>query len=165
MEIYVILATIVSGLLSGTVVYIMGERSAKKKNKLQLFTTLMQLRGTLSSNEKANAFNIIEIVYHDNKNVIEKWNELLNAYILYFSNFDLNTSIVLLNNIWDREVKLLEEMAKALKYKNIDWNTINKPFVEVKFNFNNHFQQMSSGSLLQHLLRGTVTGNNNENNM
>ncbi len=124
--------TIFSGLLSGLLVFMLqiwlNRRKTKRDDKMEIFKTLMQMRYMNVSHEKTKALNSIEIVFYKCKPVIKAWQELYEAYAVSFNDKDEVQQIILRNNIDDKEIALLEEMANNLGYKKIKWHTIKKSY-------------------------------------
>ena len=98
-------------------------RSEKRKDKMQIFRTLMTSRIGWSM-EKSYALNTIDIVFADDKNVRAAWKELYDKYCV--DNPDEHH----LNKIQQAEDKPLETMAVSLGYKDkITWETIQNPYI------------------------------------
>ena len=84
--------------------------SAKRKDKMDVFKTMMMNRIGWSV-EGTRAMNIIDIVFSDDKNVRQAWSEQL-------------------KQMQQAQDKLLEKMAISLGYKDkITWETIQNPYV------------------------------------
>lgn len=100
-------------------------RSEKRKDKLKVFTHLMSYRyfGYVDQ-VSVNILNSVPIVFHDDKNVVKK-------YYNYIQSLNIKPEDVELkgNEINNNKTKMLEEMAKALKYKNINWEIIQNPYL------------------------------------
>ena len=52
------------------------ESSERRRNKLHVFAKLMQERASLSSIEGVRALNLIDVIFHDSREVREAWAEL-----------------------------------------------------------------------------------------
>jgi hypothetical protein len=52
----------------------------RRKNKLEVFATLMQERAALYSEDGVRALNVIDVVFHDSRDVREAWTELFETF-------------------------------------------------------------------------------------
>ena len=101
-------------------------RSEKRKDKMQIFKTLMTSRIYGWTPESVHALNIIDIVFANDKNVRAAWKDLNDKY--HVSNPDEPH----LKKIENAQYKLLEEIACSLGYKDkITWETIQNPYMPV----------------------------------
>lgn len=97
-------------------------RANKRKDKLEIFKTLMISRSGWSM-ESYRALNIIDIVFADDETVRARWKEYYDKLCIE------NPSEVELKKIGTAQVKLLEAMAVSLGYKDkITWETIQNPY-------------------------------------
>lgn len=98
-------------------------RSEKRKDKMQIFRTLMTSRIGWSL-EKSYALNIIDIVFANDKEVRAAWKDLYDKYCV--ENPDEHQQ----KKTQQAEDKLLETMAVSLGYKDkITWETIQNPYI------------------------------------
>lgn len=98
----------------------------KRKDKMQLFKTLMASRIYAWTPDSVYALNIIDIVFADDKQVRAAWKDLNDK--LNVSNPDEHH----LQKIQKSQYKLLEAIARSLGYKNkITWETIQNPYLPV----------------------------------
>ena len=94
-------------------------RAEIRKDKMQIFKTLMTSRIYGWTPESVNCFNIIDIVFADDKTVREAWKDLYDKYCVQ------NPNEAQLKKIQNAQYKLLETMANSLGYKNkVTWETI-----------------------------------------
>ena len=101
-------------------------RSEKRKDKVQIFKTLMPSRIYGWTPDSVNALNVIDIVYSDDKKVREAWKDLNDKYRV------TNPDQQHLKKIENAQYKLLEAMANSLGYKDkITWETIQNPYMPV----------------------------------
>ena len=101
-------------------------RSEKRKDKMQIFKTLMTSRIYGWTPESVNALNIIDIVFANDKNVRAAWKDLNDKY--HVSDPDQQH----LKKIENAQYKLLEAIACSLGYKDkITWETIQNPYMPV----------------------------------
>lgn len=98
-------------------------RSERRKDKLDIFKSLMIARNGWSS-ESVRALNIIDIVYADDTNVRMRWKEYYDRLCIE------NPSDTDLKKIKTAQEKLLEAMAVSLGYKDtVTWETIQNSYV------------------------------------
>lgn len=135
MDYKTILVSIISALFSGIIVFMLqvlnAERTAKRNDKMELFKTLMQMRYMTVSHEKTKALNSIEIMFYDCKPVLDAWKELYDAYAVDLTNKSDEQKILYKNNIDDKEIALLEEIANNLGYNKIKWHSIKKSYTPI----------------------------------
>ena len=114
----VIITSLISGLLATLVTILWQKVSEEKHSKRDVFETLMSYRYDICDEKNVAALNKIDVIFKQNKNV-------LNAYKEFKSEAD-NAALNLdkPNHIFDKHLKILEEMAKCLGFKNINWEII-----------------------------------------
>lgn len=99
-------------------------RAEIRKDKMQIFKTLMTSRIYGWTQESVHCLNIIEIVFSDDKKVCEAWKDLYDKYCVQ------NPDETQLKKIQNAQYKLLETIAKSLGYKNkVTWETIQNPYI------------------------------------
>jgi hypothetical protein len=99
-------------------------RAEKRKDKMQIFKTLMTSRIYGWTQESVYCMNIIDIVFADDKKVRDAWKDLYDKYCVR------NPDETQLRKIQNAQYKLLETMAKSLGYKDkVTWETIQNPYV------------------------------------
>ena len=97
--------------------------SAKRKDKMDVFKTMMMNRIGWSV-EGTRAMNIIDIVFSDDKNVRQAWSEYYHALCVK------DPDEIQLKQMQQAQDKLLEKMAISLGYKDkITWETIQNPYI------------------------------------
>ena len=122
MDVINIISIIVSPIIAVIVGQILQNNSKKRAEKLEIFKTLMVSRGLGWSVESVRALNVIEVVFGDDKNVLNQWK-------IYYDRLCVeNTNETELAKIKSEGDKLLEVIAKSLGYK-ITWETIQKPSI------------------------------------
>ena len=98
-------------------------REAKRKDKLEIFKTLMANR-VIWSPESVRAMNTIDIVFSTDKGVRKAWKEYYDALCV------VNPNEIQAKRVQQSQIKLLEEMAVSLGYKDkITWETIQNPYI------------------------------------
>lgn len=114
-----IITIIVSAILSGVFATIITlwwqNKSEKTKVRREIFTTLMAYRYNISHTESVKALNCVQAVFYDCENVKQAWIKFKNA---------ADKQPFSKQNLEDAHITLLEEIAKVLKYKNINWQEI-----------------------------------------
>ena len=95
-----------------------------RKDKMEIFRTLMIGRGMGWSIEKIKAFNIIEVVFGEDKKVVNQWRNYHDRLCVE------NPTETELLKIKTEGDKLLDVMAKSLGYaENVTWETIQNPYI------------------------------------
>lgn len=101
------------------------DRSEKRKDKMRVFTHLMSYRVFGYTDQvSVNILNSVPIVFYKDKDVIEKFNK----YIISL-NIKKEDVIQKQKEIEDNKTNMLLAMATVLKYKNIDWEIIQNPYI------------------------------------
>ncbi len=99
-------------------------RSEKRKDKMQIFKTLMTSRIYGWTQDSVYCMNIIDIVFADDEKVCNAWKDLYDKYCVQ------NPDETQLKKIQNAQYKLLETMAISLGYKDkITWETIQNPYI------------------------------------
>ena len=111
----VIITALISGLLATIVTIIWQRKSATFNRKLHVFETLMSYRYMISAEESVKALNTVDIIFYKDSAVRKAYSDFLN---------ETDKKPEFNPQIGDKHLKLLEEMAKALKLKNIHWDEI-----------------------------------------
>ena len=97
--------------------------SQRRKDKLEIFKTLMMSRGLGWNVESVRALNIVDIVFSDDDTVRARWKEYYRQLCIQEPN-DMQ-----LKQKLEAQDKLLEAMAKSLGYENqVTWETIQNPY-------------------------------------
>ena len=125
MECINLVAIIVIPILAVIIGQYLQDRSEKRKDKMRVFTHLMSYRSFGYIDQySVNIFNSVPIIFYDDKEVIEKYN-------IYLKSLNIKPDDVQIKQkeIEDNKTKMLEAMAKALKYKNINWELIQNPYI------------------------------------
>lgn len=100
-------------------------KSEKRKDKMRVFSHLMSYRAfNYTDQYSVNILNSIPIVFYKDADVIEKYKN-------YIQSLNIKPEDVLQKQkeIEDNKTKMLESMAKSLGYKNINWETIQNPYL------------------------------------
>jgi len=122
-DILTLLALIIIPIFAVVVAQWLQNRSEKRKDKMQIFRTLMTSRIGWSM-EKSYALNTIDIVFANDKAVRAEWKDLYDKYCV------VNPDEQQQKKIQQAEYKLLETMAVSLGYKDkITWETIQNPYM------------------------------------
>lgn len=100
--------------------------SEKRKDKMQIFKTLMTSRIYGWTPDSVHALNVIDIVFADDKNVRDAWKDLNDKYRV------TNPDQQHIKKIENAQYKLLEAIANSLGYKKkITWETIQNPYMPI----------------------------------
>lgn len=122
MDIINIIAIIISPIVAVIVGQYLQNKSKKREDKLEIFKILMVSRGLGWSTESVRALNIIEVVFSDDKNVLNQWKKYYDKLCVEEPNETELSKIKIEGD------KLLEVIAKSLGYK-ITWETIQNPYI------------------------------------
>ena len=99
-------------------------RAEIRKDKMQIFKTLMTSRIYGWTQESVHCLNIIDIVFADDKTFRDAWKDLYDKYCVQ------NPDAAQLKKIQNAQYKLLETISKSLGYKDkVTWETIQNPYV------------------------------------
>ena len=107
-----ILAVIVAPIASVIIAQKLQERASLRKDKMDLFKTLMMARNGWTV-ESVRALNILDIVYSDDNKVRAAWRKYYDRLCV-----DDNPTETELKKIQEAQYELLETMAVSLGYKN-----------------------------------------------
>lgn len=122
-----IVAIIVVPILAVIIGQKLQDRSEKRKDKMRVFSHLMSYRSfDYVDQYSVNIFNSVPIVFYDDNDVLEKYNIYLKSMNIMPEQMPQKKK-----EIEDNKTKMLEAMAKSLKYKNINWETIQNPYVPI----------------------------------
>ena len=127
-----IFAILASPLIAVWVTLLVEKRRQKRRDKLELFKTMMTQRGFSASYAWVDAINSLSVVFADEKSVVSAVNDFMQVVgTRPFNNEEYE----------NKKIKLLEKMAISLGYKkNIDWEQLRKAYYpqwminEVNFN-------------------------------
>lgn len=99
-------------------------KAERRKDKVQIFKTLMTSRIYGWTQESVHCLNVIDIVFSDDKKVRDAWKDLYDKYCVR------NPDDVQLKKIQNAQYKLLETISKSLGYKDkITWENIQNPYI------------------------------------
>lgn len=147
MDIINVIAIIISPVIAVIVGQILQNNRKKRVDKLEIFKSLMISRGLGWSVESVRALNIIEVVFCDDKRVLNQWK-------IYYDKLCVeNPNETELSKIKTEGDKLLEVIAKSLGY-NITWETIQKPYIPkgLKDNMNQQQQYMDNQTSVMNMM-------------
>lgn len=100
------------------------DRAQRRKDKIEIFRTLMMNRGIGWTAEAVRALNIIDLVFSDDEEVRAKWKGYYNQLCIQSPN-EMQRK-----QVQEAQDKLLEAMAISLGYKEqITWQTIQNPYI------------------------------------
>lgn len=111
----IIVSAILSGIFATVITLWWQNKSEKTKMRREIFTTLMAYRFKIAHAESVKALNCVQAVFYDCENVMQAWLKFKDAADKQpFSKQGLE----------DAHITLLEEIAKVLNYKHINWQNI-----------------------------------------
>jgi hypothetical protein len=110
---------LLSGLVATVITLFWQGKAATQKRKYEIFVDLMSSRFKLDSEKVVYALNMIDVVFHND-------NAVRGAYEQFCD--EANRPEDGRNSAEDKFLKLLEEIAKVLKLKNITWDRIKKQY-------------------------------------
>lgn len=124
MEIINILAVIIAPVIAVVVGQHLQDRAEKRRDKMQIFKTLMTSRIYGWTPEGVHALNLIDVVFVKDIPVRAAWKSLLEAYS------STEKSDLMKKKREDLMCALLEKMAISVGYKDkITWETIRNPYI------------------------------------
>lgn len=116
-----IISVVVAPIVAVWIGQYLQDRANKRKDKMELFKTLMISRAIGMNLDTIRSYNMIDIVFMDSAIVREQW-------MVYYSTLDSKNFDA--EKIKKERYKLLETMAKDLGYKDkITWETIQYPYI------------------------------------
>ena len=127
-----IFAILASPLIAVGITLLVETRRQKRRDKLELFKTMMTQRGFSASYAWVDAINSLVVVFSDDQSVISAVNDFMRI---------VNTQPFNNEEYENKKIKLLEKIAASLGYKkNIDWEQLRNAYYpqwminEVNFN-------------------------------
>lgn len=106
-----LLALIVVPIVAVVIGQCLQTRAKKRDDKMRIFETLMTSRAFGLDNESVRAYNLIHIVFADEKDVREKWVDYYESLCIE------NPNEAQLAESMEKQTRLLKAMASALGYK------------------------------------------------
>ena len=150
-DFFTLAALIIIPIVAVVIAQWLQNRSEKRKDKMQIFKTLMTSRIYGWTPDSVNALNIIDIVFSDDEKVRAAWKDLNDKYRV------TNPDQQHLKKIENAQYKLLEAMANSLGYKDkITWETIQNPYMPVGM-----AQQIEAQKNMQQAYYSAINGVNN----
>lgn len=118
-----IIAVIAAPIIAVKVGQYLQDRAQLRKDKMDIFKTLMVNRYGWSI-ETVQAMNIIEIVFSDDDNVLNAWKDF------YDKSCVESPDEMQLKKMQTAKDKLIETMAQSLGYRQkVTWETIQNPYI------------------------------------
>lgn len=114
-----ILSVLLSGILSTVITIIYQRYSEEARAKREIFQTAVSYRFSIAEEENVRSLNSIDVVFHKHDHVRKAWK----AYMDEAYKAPPNEQ-----NIKDKYIKLLEEMAVACGYKDVRWDDLKKVY-------------------------------------
>ena len=119
----IIFTSLISGILATILTIIVQRFSEIKKTKRDIFEVLMSHRYMIPDKANVEALNKIDVVFYKNKSVRKAWREFL---LIADS---ANSSPNKVTEVNDKYLRLLEEIATVMGYRNIKWEEIKKYYL------------------------------------
>lgn len=145
----VIITALVSGLCATLVTLIWQHRTRIYTNKMNIFRTLMAYRYMISDERCVAALNSIDVVFYGNKDVRNLYKEFWNEI-----NKPTDSNPV----VQDKFLRLLEEMANVLRFKDIHWDDIKRFYYPIGLS-----EKVESEIILRKLQLENAQGHTNYN--
>lgn len=159
LEIINIIALIIIPVFAAWFGFFLHEKSEKRKDKMQIFKSLMTARIYGWTNDSVNALNIIDVVFVNDKKVRNAWKDLLDKYSVEKPDQQH------IEKIKQAKYKLLEEISNSLGYKDkITWETIQNPYCPIGLSDQMQMQNYYSKNMMN-LSEGMLKILSNSNNV
>lgn len=117
----IILSMVLSGVVATCITIIYQKIEQVYNTKRTVFLTAVSYRYQVAEEDNVKALNSIDVVFYRDTNVRRAWKEYLDA-----ANKPNNGE-----NINDKYIRLLEEMAKACGYNKIKWDDLKRLYYPV----------------------------------
>lgn len=111
----IVSAAVLSGLVSTLITIFVQKKLVIKKEKDNIFQTLMSHRYLITDKENVEAINKVEVIFYKDSDVRKAWKDFFNTS----TSNPTDPSI-----INDKYIKLISEIAKSLGYEKIEWDNI-----------------------------------------
>lgn len=111
------LSVVFSGVVATVITILYQKFSGEQTSKRKVFETAVSYRFFISEEENVKSLNSIDVVFHKNQKVRQAWKS-------YMDEADKPSSNP--QQLNDRYIKLLEEMALACGYKDIRWDDLKR---------------------------------------
>ena len=121
-DIVTIIALIAGPIIAVVISLILQKKLEKDKERHQLFSVLMSHQwDSPPTQELATALNMIDICFHQNLKIVGTWHKLLDSFCQIGQNRNRNTEEKLY-------FEILSQMAKVLKYENLNLPDISRRY-------------------------------------
>ena len=150
----VMVTALISGLLATVLTIFWQKKEALYNRKMKIFETLMSYRYMIASEESVQALNSIDVIFYKDLDVRRAYNEFLDEAE---KKPDMNP------NIADKHLRLLEEIAKVLKLKDIRWDDIKHSYYPVGLSEKIQEENMLRKLQLQNAVNLTKNNDNVQN--
>jgi|GEM_PF-698966 len=112
-----VLSVVFSGVVATVITILYQKFSGEQTAKRRVFETAVSYRFFISEEENVKSLNSIDVIFHKNQQVRQAWKS-------YMDEADKPSSNP--QQLNDRYIKLLEEMALACGYKDIRWDDLKR---------------------------------------
>jgi hypothetical protein len=127
------IAVIIASVLTLVITTVYTHYQQKRQDRMNIFRTLASYQCAEISPRKTEAINLIRIVFY-------RYNDVISAYNKYLSILKTMSNQTTFDEIQDAYVTLLEELAKNLGYKKIDWKILKEIYKPKAAIDNEHLQ-------------------------
>ena len=112
-----VLSVVFSGVVATVITILYQKFSGEQTAKRRVFETAVSYRFFISEEENVKSLNSIDVIFHKNQQVRQAWKS-------YMDEADKPSSNP--QQLNDRYIKLLEEMALSCGYKDIRWDDLKR---------------------------------------
>jgi hypothetical protein len=112
------IAVLISPIIAVIVSMWINNKNQKKKHMVDIFKTLMTTRNRPATLDYVNAINSIDVFFYGNEEVRKSLKELRDEY----------SKAIDMQKVRNKQLKLIEEIAKSLNYYDITWDKISDPY-------------------------------------
>lgn len=127
----VVIASLCSGLLGALITIMWADKQAIRKDKLEILTTLLSYRGhddIQAWGYISPAINKIDLIFADTPEVLIQTKEFIKVRTTDIANKTDKEKQILLKEMDESHTNLIIAMAKSLKYKNITYDVVSRPY-------------------------------------
>lgn len=150
----VTVTALISGLLATVLTIFWQKKEALYNRKMKIFETLMSYRYMIASEESVHALNSIDVIFYKDLNVRRAYSEFLK---------EAEKKPEMNPNIADKHLRLLEEIAKVLKLKDIRWDDIKHSYYPAGLSEKFQEENMLRKLQLQNAVNSTKINNTVQN--
>jgi uncharacterized protein YsxB (DUF464 family) len=143
------IAVIIASVITFVITTVYNFYQQKRKDRMNVFKTLVSFQCTELSPQKTEAVNLIRIIFYGDKNVMASYDKYINV-------LKKPAEHVTFDEIQDTYLGLLEEMAKTLGYKELNWKILKETY-KPKGVIDNEYIQKELMRLQYELMKSLIT--------